>query len=161
MKFNRLWLWPLLLAILTLPLSQSAIGRGVDKFYYLTPAQTVEYIHSFKGKKAVFLYASWCGYCRKAMPDLITIEKQRPGSVIAVSTDKDPKALLRYLASYPDVPFHVIALKGETQFDNIEARLNVAPREGIPHFILIDGQNIVAASQNMGAADVADYVLRP
>ena len=53
----------------------------------------------------VDFWAQWCPYCRREMPGLVKIEKEKPGALTLVSVDEDFQDLRDYLNRAGPLPF--------------------------------------------------------
>ncbi|MCG3172189.1 MAG: Thiol-disulfide oxidoreductase ResA [Myxococcota bacterium] len=68
------------------------LSAGGDTFHVVGADEYQDIIRGFKGKPAlVFLWATWCGWCRREMPHIRTIAAEMKGRVhmLGVSLD-DP-----------------------------------------------------------------------
>lgn len=93
-----------------------------------------------KGERtALFLYTSWCPYCRRALPELVKIAQEQPGRIVAVSLDKDDDTLMRYLnKTYESLPFAPYVWDRSDIFARPLARFGIKPGRGIPFTALLD-----------------------
>ena len=149
----------LMLLLICMSILGSSNVNAKTSIYSLSPKKVVDYAKSAPGKKVIFFYASWCGYCRKSMPSIINIERTRPNSIIAVSVDKKSSSLLNYIGNIKNVPFNIIQLKGNDT-SGIERMLRVPARRGIPFMIFLDENDNVVFSGNTSPAKAAEFVLR-
>jgi thiol-disulfide isomerase/thioredoxin len=139
----------------------AAVQAGVNKYYYVTPSEISQYITEKDGKRVVLIYASWCGYCRQAMPTMVEIAKQKKGKVIAISVDGNLESLLRYLDSMEAVPFPALVAKQEyegelaSELQSIGIKLS----GGIPFMALLREDGSIEAQGNLRAEDVREYML--
>jgi len=87
------------------------------------------------GRKLLFFWATWCGVCKVALPDL---EKaRRRGIEVIAITDEDPQQLDAFFSTYSgDFP-PLIAID-----ENRRAFLDYGV-SGTPTFVLVDGQGRV------------------
>ena len=65
-----------------------AHAGSVEKIYTLPAEKIAGHIIKQPGRKVVFIYATWCPYCREKIPALIELESAKPGSVYPVSIDE-------------------------------------------------------------------------
>ncbi len=120
-------------------------GADVQSYKSLSADQISRVIDSVKGKRtAIFVYASWCPYCRGVMPKIIDIAEQHEGQVLAISLDKDPDTLMRYLQkTHGVVPFVPIVWDHSDIFAKPLARFGIKPGNGIPFTALLDEYGFV------------------
>lgn len=69
-------------------------------------------LDQYRGKWVIVNYwATWCGTCRKELPDLASLHRQHHGSdivVVGINFETiDPKALKRFVAEQ-DIPYPVL-----------------------------------------------------
>ena len=140
--------------------SAPQISKAVDDAYYsLKPEQIVTYIKRNEGqRRVVFLYASWCGYCRAAMPQMIALEQSNPGSVIAVSIDKNPQKLTDYMRKFQNVPFDIIVWNREQNLNAHLGRLGIKPTRGIPFAALLNEEGRIHKQGNLRTQDIIRYI---
>lgn len=113
-----------------------------------------------KGERgALFLYTSWCPYCRRALPELVKIGKDHPGRIIAVSLDKDDDTLMRYLnKTYESYPFEPYVWDRSDIFARPLARFGIKPGNGIPFTALLDEYGYVHKQGVLDPSEVKDYL---
>ena len=109
-------------------LGQKAPALVVEK--WLTPKPEME------GKFLLIdFWATWCGPCRAAIPELNQIHQQFGDRVCVVGISDEPEAAIRAMAT----PKMIYAVAIDTQ-----ARLKKEVQvRGIPHVLLIDPKGIV------------------
>lgn len=156
MKFIKI---AAVLAVIILPftlISKNAAPEGNKKApdFALTSVdgKTVK-LSDYKGKIVILdFWATWCGPCRKGIPDLVSIQKEFPKDVvvIGVSVDRDrtkkdvPSFVKNYNINYPIV---YSTDKVVNDYDGIEA---------IPTSFIIDKKgNIV--DKHVGLVDKSVY----
>jgi|SRR5688572_15293618 thiol-disulfide isomerase/thioredoxin len=88
----------------------------------------------------LFFWATWCGICKVALPDLEQARK-RGYEVIAI-TDEDPEQLDAFFASYRG-PFPPLVAIDEDRQAFLDYGVS-----GTPTFVLIDGQGRVQAQKS-------------
>ncbi len=133
--------------------------QAADKYYYVSAEKIVEYVYSKPGKRVVLIYASWCPYCREKLPGLMDLERQKKGSVIAVSVDENPDTLMRYLGGFQSIPFHVFVSK-DIASGAVEKQFGAKARTGIPYVILLDEDSNLHAAGNYSTEYIAEYILK-
>jgi len=98
---------------------RSAKPRQLDMpapvFTITTGAQTVR-LTDYRGRIVILnFWASWCGPCLEELPTLVALARQNSQiTVLAVSTDEDPDAYARFLATHP-MPGVVVIRDGAQQ----------------------------------------------
>lgn len=132
-----------------------------QKAAYLIPASKIaSVIDQAKGKRsAVLIYASWCPYCRKMMPDMVKIAKAYPGQVIAISVDKEADTLKRYLdKSFGATPFPPIVWDQSDILAKELSRFGIKPGRGIPFTAMLDEYGFVHQQGVLDPETVQSYL---
>lgn len=80
-------------------------------------------------------WATWCGPCRKAIPELNAIHRELGKKVVVIGVSDESEANVRAM-SEPKIEYAVAIDPEKRMFSKLEI-------EGIPHVILIDPQGIV------------------
>ncbi|MBX2833502.1 MAG: TlpA family protein disulfide reductase [Micavibrio sp.] len=143
---------------LTVFANGSYASNDESKVYELSAPQIVMLADQVKAKKIIFIYATWCPHCRKALPKVIELSKKHSGQVFAVSVDDKRDSVVRYYASLNDNPsYPLIHLTGKNRY-SVEDFLKAKRRSGVPHFILMDESGNVIKSKNMHIEDVAEFL---
>jgi thiol-disulfide isomerase/thioredoxin len=84
----------------------------------------------------LFFWATWCTYCKQAIPELLELERQRGITVLAIS-DETPDALASFFGLWPGGFPNLVAIDGER-------RANEAFKvDGYPTFIAVDDKGRV------------------
>jgi len=140
------------------------IKSDAAKDYYLaSPEQIARIIDagSGQGRRVVFLYASWCGYCRAHLPEIIKIEKEKKGSVIAISLDKDPDTFARYISTRhgDDFPLVPIVWNREGDLHRALKRFGIEPTNAIPFSAWLDEQGYMKQQGVIKPAATKEYIL--
>ena len=108
-----------------------------------SPAPPIDDLELFRGNPLaeltgggpylLFFWATWCGPCKAALPELLAFERERGVPVLSI-TDEAAESVASFLETF-DKPFpEAIALDQERQSFIAYA---VA---GTPRFVLVDGQ---------------------
>lgn len=114
----------------------------------------------------VFIYASWCPVCRKNFPlmiDLAREYKNKGLNVVALSLDRDPNALKRYLAAVPgELPFtpYWINQRYSNEFAVALNRVGINYRNGIPYTVLYGRGGRVIGQGNIQVSSLGPVVKR-
>lgn len=103
----------------------------------------------YRGKVVIVdFWATWCGPCRKEMPNVMALReklKDRGFEVVGVSVDKDEEALATYLEEN-NIPWETLVGEGAT---DLAEKYGV---RGIPTMMLVDQKgSIVAVAHNVAA----------
>ena len=145
--------------LLTAPVNSGSYAANTT-FYTMSASQIGESLDAHKGRRLLFIYASWCGYCRQAMPKMIELAKQYPGAVVAVSVDQNPADLLSYLESFGELPFRAIVWDRAEKLSTGLARFGIEDAAGIPFTALIDEYGYVTSQGVIEPQDSAKYLAR-
>lgn len=141
----------------------SAVQAETAKKYGVgNVAQVMKYIGEASGTKLVFVYASWCPFCREKFPDVMALEEVKKGSVIALSVDRDSSKLARYLGGYKNLPVRSILVKqgyGSELREALSTTYKVKNGDGIPFMVVIDGSNNVLLQGNFPVEEAANLIL--
>lgn len=129
------------------------IGQTIFEYKGIKPDSTSTNIHNYLGESYVLidLWASWCGGCRKDIPNVkkaYNKYKNKGFKVIAISFDSDLKKWNK--AINEDLSFnfiHMSQLKGWQDEIGINYGIN-----GIPDNILIDKNGIIIRNGIKGVA---------
>lgn len=122
----------------------TAEGQKFTDFTMLTPDGKEIKLSDYVGKGKVVLidfWASWCGPCRREMPNLVEIYKKYKGrsfEIIGVSLDRDAEAWKKGIEQLHMTWPQMSDLK---YWDCEGARLYAV--SSIPHTVLIDGEGII------------------
>jgi thiol-disulfide isomerase/thioredoxin len=102
---------------------------------------------NLKGKVVLIdFWASWCGPCRRAMPDLVQTYKQyhdKGFEIIGINLDKDKSQLEKYMQE--------MGITWQQYFDGLVWSNKIVRRfsiRGIPHIVLIDKNGAVYFNTN-------------
>jgi peroxiredoxin len=134
--------------IVFLCLLACSLAAGAVKIGDPTPAfnlQTLDgktiNIASYKGKVVLLdFWATWCGPCRRALPELKTLVQKNTGKplvVISVSADEDAKAAQEFVRANGMTWPQAQDSKGNVIY-------GVFGIESLPSYVLIDAQGRVA-----------------
>jgi thiol-disulfide isomerase/thioredoxin len=88
-------------------------------------------------KTLLFFWATWCGICKAALPDLEKAREQLGVEVVAI-TDEEPEQLDSFFASYRG-PFPPVVALDQTRRTFLDYGVS-----GTPTFVLIDAAGRVA-----------------
>jgi thiol-disulfide isomerase/thioredoxin len=132
------------------------------KIYELSGSQIAKQIESTEGqRRIIMIYTSWCPYCRKAMPQMMEMERENPGSVIALSDDESFDAFAKYAKTLDDAPFHFLMVKeGETRskLGRALSKFGIKGWNGYPTYIMLDENNKVFAQGNYDHDKLEDFL---
>jgi thiol-disulfide isomerase/thioredoxin len=128
-----------------------AAKRGpVDAFTFAKADGTTTDLSAWKGRVVLLnLWATWCGPCRREMPDLAALQKQLGGKdfeVVALSVDRKGKEASE--AFLRDVGAENLAIYTDPDMQSMTAVQAV----GLPATILID-RNGKEAARRLGPAE--------
>jgi peroxiredoxin len=135
-------------AVIFLGLLACSVAAGAVKIGDPTPAfnlQTLDgktiNIASYKGKVVLLdFWATWCGPCRRALPELKTLLQKNTGKplvVISVSADEDAKAVQEFVRANGMTWPQALDSKGNVIY-------GVFGFESLPSYVLIDAQGRIA-----------------
>ena len=107
----------------------------------------------------LFLYASWCQFCKMQFPVIERMGEEYSGKhveIIGVSLDKDADAIARYLAKRgPNIAFTTYQLENARNFGTFLEEKGAHFDGGIPHMLLFDNKaNLVGEFKGMTGFDI-------
>lgn len=91
----------------------------------------------------VEFWASWCGPCVKAMPELVALHQQhreRGLAIVGVNCDRKPADLAEFLKQHPEVDWQQLVPEAGQKWNAIATSLGV---DSIPRLFLIDRQGVL------------------
>lgn len=124
----------------------TAVGQKFTDFTMQTPDGKEIKLSDYVGKGKVVLvdfWASWCGPCRREMPNLVEIYKKYKSQgfeIVGVSLDRDAEAWKKGIEQLHITWPQMSDLK---YWDCEGARLYAV--SSIPHTVLIDGEGTILA----------------
>ena len=74
-------------------------------------AEIIRQVKSSENATVLFIYASWCPYCKQQIQIIQSLQKQgqAPANILVVSIDRDREALAQYLLSQTE-PFPTLSI---------------------------------------------------
>ena len=124
----------------------TAVGQKFTDFEMLTPDGKPVKLSDYVGKGKVVLvdfWASWCGPCRREMPNLVEAYKQYKGKnfeIVGVSLDQNGEA---WKKAIKDLKITWPQMSDLKYWDCEGSRLYAV--SSIPHTVLIDGEGTILA----------------
>lgn len=127
-------------------LKATAVGQKFTDFEMQTPEGKTVKLSDYVGKGKVVLvdfWASWCGPCRREMPNLVEAYKKyrnKNFEIVGVSLDRDAEAWKKGIEQL-DITWPQMS---DLKYWNCEGASLYAV-SSIPHTVLIDGEGIILA----------------
>ncbi len=149
------------LSLTVIGFTEPARAAEEQPVFHVPPQKIATYIAGKKGRKrALIVWASWCPYCRREMPGLVKIEKEKPGALTLVSVDEDFQDLRNYLNRTGLLPFRIIVVKdtpGQSLNKSL-ATLKIAPVKGYPTAIYLDETNKVVQQGGLDIDNLKQFL---
>jgi thiol-disulfide isomerase/thioredoxin len=128
------------LALAPYPLKLPALP-GPPQIGSASPGLELDYLPGVRPPESgqsrlLFFWASWCGPCKNAMPEVLAYAKDRNIPVIAI-TDESPETIQDFLQKHPSPALEVVAI--DRRRDHFQ-KYGVS---GTPTIVLIDAKGIV------------------
>ena len=111
-----------------------------------SPAPPMDKVQAYRGEipkdltkggpYLLFYWATWCGPCKAALPEVLAFERERNTKVISI-TDEIPRQLKKFFAQWED-PFPQIV-----GWDELRRSFLAYAISGTPAFVLIDAEGKV------------------
>jgi len=109
-------------------LNQKAPDLVVEKWLTKEPDRKGKFV-------LVDFWATWCGPCRKAIPELNALHKKFGDRLVVIGLSDEPESKVKAMADPVIEYFSAIDTQARTK--------KVVEVKGIPHVMLIDPQGIV------------------
>jgi len=127
-------------ALARYPLELPALS-GPPQIGSVAPALELEYLPGVQPpgpnqSHLLFFWATWCGPCKKALPEVLAFGRDRKLPVIAI-TDEHPKEIEDFFREYPSPPLQIVAT------DRRRVHIQRYGVSGTPTFVLVDAQGTV------------------
>ena len=130
-----------------------------DHYKEVTPDDLSEILQSNAGQKRVFLvYASWCPHCQIIFPELIDIEKDYPGSVQALSMDKNTDQFEAFTKQFPDSSIDPLIWNPEFHLGLSLEALGVSFSGFIPFVALINEDGKAVQQGHITANEIKEFL---
>ena len=128
------------IALARYPLKLPALP-GPPQIGSVAPPLELEYLPGIEPpgpnqSRLLFFWASWCGHCKKALPEVLAFGKDRKLPVIAI-TDELPEEIENFFGKYPSPPLQIVAT------DRRRVHFQKYGVSGTPTFVLLDAQGTV------------------
>ena len=150
-----------LLLFILLSFTTITVTQATAQNYHKTvnPDNLSEVLHLNSGQKRVLLvYASWCPHCQVIFPQLIEIERNHPGSIIAISMDNDLDRFKRFTHKFPDLPIDQLIWNKEYHLGASLYEQNISFSGYIPFIALIDKNGKVVKQGHVSADDIKIFL---
>lgn len=137
--------------ILCFPSANAIERQTVD----ITPKEFTEIVKKdSKSKyKFIFIFASWCGVCKKSFPDLVSLSNKYDKlgvEFIVVSIDNNIEKLENYISSQKLDKLQIYRFNYSNVYQLADSfrSINMNYKGAVPHTMLIDSNRAVIADGN-------------
>ncbi len=129
----------------------------------LSGEQMIKVVESSKLKsKGIFMFASWCGYCKQSMPEFIQMpnkDLKDKFQVFYISLDNNYDSLVKFSQNLEDniVIYHMPKLEDITAFFN---KFHIKYNNNVPHVTVLDQQNKIIFDGRGSPSSIEGKVLK-
>jgi thiol:disulfide interchange protein len=132
--------------------SRAAIRAVPSNVTVVTPDQVVAKIENSTQPFLLFVYASWCPYCKqqaKLFKKIPPLDAAKMPEIYAVSIDADPYAFSAMLNHLSPMSWKNYLYQGDTSIEEILAGYGSDFSGGIPYMALVKNKKIVKQITNV------------
>ncbi len=112
----------------------------------ITPSDIISRIEESKEPFALFVFTTWCPYCKKQMAELSKLSAEQRKAMpplLAVSIDADPHAYSRFTKANAQLPIAMKLYQGNASIESILHPYGSDFNGGIPYIAVFSNKKII------------------
>ncbi len=145
------------LFLITLGVSAQAETLLPPNVQTITPQEITARFEDSAQPFILFVYASWCPYCKKQITNMDNALKQNSAlklpPILAVSVDADPTAYAHFIANYPSLPWSSKLYMGQASLEEILSRYGSNFNGPIPYLAIVKDKKILKQFSGLTEAE--------